>query len=694
MAGSEQEGVDGADPDLFAGAVWVLTPDRRPPTTPPTRRCAAWSPTLGADVVALAPEHHDALVAVVSHVPHLTAASLMRLADDRATEHRALLRLAAGGFRDMTRIASGHPGHLARHLRGEPRRDPRRARRPRRVAAGGPRRSWPTATAPRSWPCSSRPGRRGPTCPPRLGPSVDLCEVRVPVPDRPGVLAEVTTLAGALDVNIADLEIAHSSEGDRGVLILWSRRPRPSACGPASSSTGYRPAVLPLGVTPWPCTDPLPVDAARRPARRGRAGARVEEHHQPGAGVRGAGRGRQRARRRARGRRHRSPWSRASGPSASRSRPTGRRPRCVVRGCAGRPPADAGPRRRPPVGHHRAASCCRSPRSAPAPPGSTAPSACGPGRWATSSRRSARSAAPCRGGRRARAPARRGRRRPAGRRRGGAARRRVEPVPLRPAAGRARPCAPGCSVAADHRARVPALRRHDHRGDGGVRRRRSTQPDDRTWVVEPSALPGHDLRRRARRQRGVVPFAAAAIVGGRVTVEGLGTRLAAGRPRRSSTCSSAWAPTVERRTDRTTVTGTGHAARDRGRPVAALRHRPDPRRRRRLRRRPDAGHGHRLHPRQGDRPHRQRRRRAAPGRHRRRGGARRLRRPPGPPCGPPRSRPTTTTAWRWPSPCSACGRPGIRIADPACVAKTFPGFWAMLERLRAAAGAGRRVPAS
>ena len=65
---------------------------------------------LGAEVLALPPERHDEFVAVVSHVPHLTAASLMRIADERADEHAALLRLAAGGFRDMTRIASGHPG--------------------------------------------------------------------------------------------------------------------------------------------------------------------------------------------------------------------------------------------------------------------------------------------------------------------------------------------------------------------------------------------------------------------------------------------------------------------------------------------------------------------------------------------------------------------------------------------------------
>ena len=57
----------------------------------------------------MAPERHDEMVAVVSHVPHLTAASLMGVAADRAEEHAALLRLAAGGFRDMTRVASGQP---------------------------------------------------------------------------------------------------------------------------------------------------------------------------------------------------------------------------------------------------------------------------------------------------------------------------------------------------------------------------------------------------------------------------------------------------------------------------------------------------------------------------------------------------------------------------------------------------------
>jgi prephenate dehydrogenase len=48
----------------------------------------------------------------------------------------------------------------------------------------------------------------------------ELVEVRVPVPDRPGVLAEVTTLAGRLGVNLVDFEVAHSLEGAAGVAVL------------------------------------------------------------------------------------------------------------------------------------------------------------------------------------------------------------------------------------------------------------------------------------------------------------------------------------------------------------------------------------------------------------------------------------------------------------------------------------------
>ena len=142
---------------------------------------------LGAEVVAMAPERHDEMVAVVSHVPHLTAASLMGVAADRAEEHAALLRLAAGGFRDMTRVASGQPDiwldicaenrpailSALDALIDRPRRDARdrRHRRPRRAArpaAAGPRRPHqpadprhPPAGAGRGAHPDPRPHRRG-----------------------------------------------------------------------------------------------------------------------------------------------------------------------------------------------------------------------------------------------------------------------------------------------------------------------------------------------------------------------------------------------------------------------------------------------------------------------------------------------------------------------------------------------------
>ena len=244
MAGSEQDGIDGADPDLFAGAVWVLTP-----TAATDDRALTALRTvigeLGADVVSLAPDHHDALVAVVSHVPHLTAASLMRMADDRATEHRALLRLAAGGFRDMTRIASGHPG-IWPDICAENRTaivdvlDGLLASlaQVRSIVADDDRDGLLAVLE------QARVARAN--LPSRFASAGDLSEVRIPVPDRAGVLAEVTTLAGTLGVNISDLEIAHSSEGEQGVLILLVEASASDRLRAGLVEQGYRPSVTPL----------------------------------------------------------------------------------------------------------------------------------------------------------------------------------------------------------------------------------------------------------------------------------------------------------------------------------------------------------------------------------------------------------------------------------------------------------------
>jgi prephenate dehydrogenase len=84
--------------------------------------------------------------------------------------------------------------------------------------------------------------------PARFRTAADLREVRIPVPDRPGVVADVAILAADLDVNIVDLEIAHSTEGPQGVLVLLIESASVDVFRDGLVARGYRPAVSPIDV--------------------------------------------------------------------------------------------------------------------------------------------------------------------------------------------------------------------------------------------------------------------------------------------------------------------------------------------------------------------------------------------------------------------------------------------------------------
>ena len=244
MAGSELDGLDGADAAMFEGAVWVLTPTASS-SDESFSILAGLITKLGAEVVALDPQHHDDLVAIVSHVPHLTAATLMRLADNRSEEHLALLRLAAGGFRDMTRIASGRPGiwldicdqnrdAIVRGLDSlisglSEMRD---------IVSKGDRDALFSSLE------QARRARMN--LPIGAGAVEDLVEVRIPIPDRPGGAADVFTLSGELAVNIYDFEVVHSVEGDRGVMVTVIRAEHADIFRGGLLARGFRPAVQPL----------------------------------------------------------------------------------------------------------------------------------------------------------------------------------------------------------------------------------------------------------------------------------------------------------------------------------------------------------------------------------------------------------------------------------------------------------------
>jgi prephenate dehydrogenase len=245
MAGSEQEGVEGSDPEMFEGATWVLTPE---PHTDPRAFTTVRSvvTSLGANVVELPAARHDDLVAMVSHVPHLTAATLMNLADDTAQEHATLLRLAAGGFRDMTRIAAGEPS-IWPDVCAENRTGILEVLDRLLAALGGVRDLVARSDREALLETLERARHARVNLPAGVPSPEEALEVRVPVLDRPGVLAEVTTLLGEMGVNIYDLEIAHSAEGERGVLVMIVEGSAGPAVRDALHARGYRCALRPIG---------------------------------------------------------------------------------------------------------------------------------------------------------------------------------------------------------------------------------------------------------------------------------------------------------------------------------------------------------------------------------------------------------------------------------------------------------------
>jgi cyclohexadieny/prephenate dehydrogenase len=109
LAGTEHSGPDAGFATLFEGRWCLLTP---PPGTDPhsvARITTLWR-RLGSMVSVLEPAHHDRVLAIVSHLPHLIAFTICGTADDLADETRQqVLQFAATGFRDFTRIAASDP---------------------------------------------------------------------------------------------------------------------------------------------------------------------------------------------------------------------------------------------------------------------------------------------------------------------------------------------------------------------------------------------------------------------------------------------------------------------------------------------------------------------------------------------------------------------------------------------------------
>ncbi len=109
VAGTEHSGPDAGFAHLFAGRWCILTPPEGADGEAVDRLAAFWQ-ALGSRVEIMTAEHHDLVLAVTSHIPHLIAYNIVGTADDLETVTQGeVIKFSAGGFRDFTRIAASDP---------------------------------------------------------------------------------------------------------------------------------------------------------------------------------------------------------------------------------------------------------------------------------------------------------------------------------------------------------------------------------------------------------------------------------------------------------------------------------------------------------------------------------------------------------------------------------------------------------
>jgi len=218
MAGTEFSGIRAANPLLFENAYWILTPTD-PHSTKRQKTLAQFYATLGARVVALTAEEHDATMAMLSHVPQLTAVALTRSAGKLHEASKRHVTLGAGGFRDLTRIASSPFGMWEQILdanRAEVRKALRTMIRELQTYERSLHRS-PGALA-----TAFRDAARIREQIPRgmKGFLSPLVEFTAFVPDKPGMLAKLTTALAREGVNLKDLELLKVREGRGGTFRI------------------------------------------------------------------------------------------------------------------------------------------------------------------------------------------------------------------------------------------------------------------------------------------------------------------------------------------------------------------------------------------------------------------------------------------------------------------------------------------
>ncbi|WP_159883031.1 prephenate dehydrogenase [Paenibacillus puerhi] len=222
MAGKEKSGVEAASSRLFENAFYVLTPG---PDTPDEayERLAGLLKHTRAHLVKVEPVLHDEIVGAISHLPHIIAVALVNQIARYNESNELYQILAAGGFRDITRIASSDPiiwrdilltnkDAVLRLLKDWNDEIAGLVKLIEQEDGKGIEHEFQQAGSFRS----GLPERR-------KGGMHAFYDIYVDVPDHPGVIGQITMLLGSNKVNLSNIQVIESRENIPGVLRLSFR---------------------------------------------------------------------------------------------------------------------------------------------------------------------------------------------------------------------------------------------------------------------------------------------------------------------------------------------------------------------------------------------------------------------------------------------------------------------------------------
>ncbi len=236
MAGSERAGVENAHSGLLQNATWVLTPTENTSKTD-LERIRRLVEELGAYPLLLPPDLHDRLVARISHLPYLLAVALNLLVGDDP-DRDTLIYLAAGGFRDLTRTASGSPV-MSRDMvvtnkqaLQEAAADLKEKLDSLLELLDNPDELLAVADRAKLIRDSIPVVKRG-----LLPVQFDLV---VAVPDQPGELARITSALGEAGVNIKDIEVLNIRDEGGAIRLGFASREEKEAARRVLEKAGYR----------------------------------------------------------------------------------------------------------------------------------------------------------------------------------------------------------------------------------------------------------------------------------------------------------------------------------------------------------------------------------------------------------------------------------------------------------------------